>query len=261
MRRSDRMLLLELTEGLGDLSAAVAALGESQQRIERRLDAIEAEAAANRKAAKAAARGLYAQVEDLIALQQGLGAEAPLPRMRGWAAGPELMRFLFEEVAARGGARVLECGSGTSTVVLAYALRALGSGRVTALEHDPAFAARTRREIAERGLGEWAEVVDAPLTAVDIDGESWRWYLPAALPGGEIDVLVVDGPPGRTGPQARYPALPVLLSQLRSDAAVVLDDADRPDERAIVARWCADFEEFTAERLPFERGAVVLRRR
>jgi hypothetical protein len=47
----------------------------------------------------------------------------------------------------------------------------------------------------------------------------------------EIDLLLVDGPPGSLGEMARYPALHVLESQLASNAVVILDDADRPDER------------------------------
>ena len=260
MRSSDRMLLIALTERLRGLDAAMAGLRETQERIERRLDAIETGAGADRKAAKATARTGYAQVEDLMALYRGIDAAEPLPRMRGFAAGPELMRFLYEEVVSRGGAQVLECGSGTTTVVLAYVMRSLRAGHVTALEHDPHYAARTRRELETRGLTAWAAVVDAPLTDVDLGGEVWRWYEPTAIPHAEIELLLVDGPPGGTGPQARYPALPVLADRLAKDVLVVLDDADRPDERAIASRWAAEFAEFEQERLDFDRGTTVLRR-
>ncbi|PRY60804.1 class I SAM-dependent methyltransferase [Glycomyces artemisiae] len=260
MGPSDRMLLVEITERLKRLGGAVDGVRETQTGIERRLDALEAEAAANRKALKASARTSYAQVEDLMALYRLAGPAGPLPRMRGWAAGPELTRFLAEEFTARGGARVLECGSGTTTVVLALVARALGTGQVTALEHDPHYAAQTRAELDARHLGGWGKVVDAPLTDVDLDGERWRWYDPDLVPHSEIDILLVDGPPGPTGPQARFPALPVLAERLAKDALVVLDDADRPDERAIAARWSDAHPDFTAEHLPHERGTLLLRR-
>ncbi|RRR99513.1 class I SAM-dependent methyltransferase [Glycomyces terrestris] len=260
MGPSDRMLLIELTERLKQLGEAVEGLRETQAGIERRLDAIEAAASADRKAAKLTARTVYAQVEDLMALYRLTGPGGPLPRMRGWAAGPELTRFLAEEAAARGGARVLECGSGTSTVVLALIARSIGSGQVIALEHDPHYAAQTRAELDSRGLGGWGRVIDAPLTDVDLGGETWRWYDPKLVPGNEIDMLLVDGPPGATGPQARYPALPLLAERLAEDALVVLDDADRPDERAIAARWAEAHPDFTARHLDHERGTLVLRR-
>ncbi|SDD86059.1 class I SAM-dependent methyltransferase [Glycomyces harbinensis] len=260
MATSDRMLLIALTEQLNGLTAAVADLRETQRGIERRLESIEAGVESNRKAANAIARTSYAQVEDLLALYRSVGADGPLPRMRDFAAGPEIVRFLFDEVVARGGAQVLECGSGTTTVVLAHAMRSLGAGHVTALEHEPHYAAQTRADIADRGLGEWATVVDAPLTDVHLNGEAWRWYDTADLADGEVDLLLVDGPPQKTGPQARYPALPVLAPRLAKGALVVLDDADRPDERAITARWAAEFPEFDAERLQHDRGTVLLRR-
>ena len=53
-------------------------------------------------------------------------------------------------------------------------------------------------------------------------------------------VLFVDDPPGPTGPQARYPAIPVLSDRLADGAIVVLDDASRADEATIVERWCAE---------------------
>jgi predicted O-methyltransferase YrrM len=260
MGPSDRMLLIELTERLKAITGTLAELRGAQERIERRLEAIERDASSNRKAAKAIARTGYAQVEDLLALYRAVDPAEPLPRMRDFAAGPELLRFLYEEVARRGGAQVLECGSGTTTVVLAYVSRSVGAGHVTALEHDPHYAAQTRRELESRGLTAWARVVDAPLTDVDLDGEVWRWYEPKAIPHAEIEVLLVDGPPGATGPQARYPALPILADRLAKQAVVVLDDADRPDERAIASRWAAEFGEFEQEHLQHDRGTTVLRR-
>jgi len=260
MRPSDRMLLVELTEHLKSLTAAVAEVRETQRGIERRLSAIEAGVETNRKASDVFARTGFAQVEDLLALYRLVDTTEALPRMRDFAAGPELMRFLCEEAASRGGARVLECGSGTTTVVLAYVMRSLGAGHIMALEHDPHYAAQTRREIETRGLGEWATIVDAPLTAVNLDGEVWRWYDTTALPDGQVEMLLVDGPPAATGPQARYPALPVLAGRLTKEALVVLDDANRPDERAIAARWSTEFDEFQHERLAHDRGTVLLRR-
>ncbi len=260
MPQSDRMLLIELASSVSELASAVRELRESQSAIGERLTAIEERLERHHEAAQRRARTGYAQIEDLLGLYRDIDPARSLPRTRGWAAGPELLRFLYETIVEQRCSLVLECGSGTTTVVMAHALRSLGSGRVAALEHDPGFAARTRRDLEEHGLTEWAEVVDAELTDVTIDGEAWRWYDPAAIPPGEIDLLVVDGPPGATGPEARYPALPLLAERLSERAPVVLDDADRADERAIERRWIERFPQFAAERLKHERGTVVLRR-
>lgn len=260
MSQTDNAPLIALANSVKELTEAVRSLGESQAAIAERLASLEERAERDAKAAEGRVRGLYARFEDLLALYRDLDPDRSLPRTRGWAAGPELLRFLYEEVRTRRRTRLVECGSGTTTVVLAHAMRSLGSGKVTALEHDPRYAAFTRDELTGRGLDEWAEVVDAELVDVPIDGAVWRWYDPAAIPAGAIDMLVVDGPPGATGPEARYPALPLLADRLTEDALIVLDDSDRPDERAIARRWAERFPQFHSQRLGHERGTLVLRR-
>ena len=56
----------------------------------------------------------------------------------------------------------------------------------------------------------------------------------------EIDLLVVDGPPGSLSEMAGSPAPHVLESQLAPNAVVILDDADRPGEQGIARRWITE---------------------
>ncbi|MEU5875436.1 class I SAM-dependent methyltransferase [Glycomyces sp. NPDC047369] len=241
-------------EALADRAGRIAAAVE-EARAEGEL-----RGRANGDAVATQARRVYGKVEDLLALYYDVDPGRALPHTQGWAAGVDLARYLYLQVREHGRTRVLECGSGSSTVLFAYALRAIGSGRAVALEHEPRFAEATRGMLRERGLEDWAEVVDAPLTEVPLAGETWRWYDPQAVPAGEFDLLVVDGPPGSTGPQARYPAVPVLYDRLASGALVVLDDAFRPEERATAERWAAEFDGFEPERIGHERGTIVLRK-
>jgi predicted O-methyltransferase YrrM len=133
---------------------------------------------------------------------------------------------------------VVECGSGSSTVWLAAACRERGRGRVVALEHDPDYGEQTGAALAANGLTDHAEVRVAGLEPLELDGETFQWYARGAwsdLTG--IDLLFVDGPPGATGPHARYPALPVFAPGLQDDAVVVLDDTVRAEEAEILRRW------------------------
>ena len=52
-------------------------------------------------------------------------------------------------------------------------------------------------------------------------------------------LLFVDGPPGSTGPFARYPVVEKLGSRMATGGIVVMDDTNRDDETAIVADWRA----------------------
>jgi predicted O-methyltransferase YrrM len=70
-------------------------------------------------------------------------------------------QFLFALVAPQTDCEVLEIGGsrGYSTVWIAAGVRYLG-GRVLSLEHDPAKCEAWRRNIAEAGLEEWAELIE-----------------------------------------------------------------------------------------------------
>lgn len=244
----------ELTERFARFQAAQEAAREELESMPR----------STKRLVREWSRVVYGEVEDLMALYKDIGPEQALPPMHGWAAGPDLARFLYRQVVEHGRSSVLECGSGSTTVILAYACRAIGAGRVVALEHDAKFAAATRKMLDERGLSEWAEVRDAPLTEVPVGDSVWRWYDPAALSDGPseapFDLALVDGPPGTTGPAARYPAVPLLIDRLAPDALVVLDDARRTDEREIGERWAAEFTGFTLEWLDHDHGTLLLRR-
>jgi predicted O-methyltransferase YrrM len=80
---------------------------------------------------------------------------------RSLAVGPDSGRLLFALVAPNAGCEILEIGGshGYSTVWLAAAARILG-GRVVTLEEDPGKIEVWRRNIAEAGLEEWAELVE-----------------------------------------------------------------------------------------------------
>ena len=97
-----------------------------------------------------------------------------------------------------------------------------------------------------------------PLEPVELSNESFLWYSLASLPVLEIDLLVVDGPPGTLHPLARYPAGPKLLPRLASGALVFVDDAIRADETEMVRRWMMEFPELDQETHQAEKGLVVL---
>ncbi|HEY7859007.1 MAG TPA: class I SAM-dependent methyltransferase [Candidatus Nanopelagicales bacterium] len=202
-----------------------------------------------------------AQVEAYLQLLHLAQPVRALPRARGWAASPDLLLTLVDTVLSRKPRLVVDIGSGLSTVWEGLALRGLGSGRVVALEHDESFAAETTALIERHEVSAHASVRVAALKPMLVDGREMLWYDTAALDDlHDIDLLVVDGPPGDTGEMARLPALPALWDRLAADAVIILDDANRDDEIAIVERWLATYPQLSARRLPHEKGAAVLTR-
>ena len=80
---------------------------------------------------------------------------------RSRAVAPTTGRFLFSIVAPQNGCEVLEVGGsrGYSSIWLATGVRILG-GRVLSLEQDPDKCEAWRRNVADAGLDEWAELVE-----------------------------------------------------------------------------------------------------
>ena len=204
----------------------------------------------------------FRQLEALQNLHAVLPTSNVLPATRGWAASPDLLMVLVDLMIRQRPALVVECGSGTSTLWLALAMRRFGiQGRVIALDHDPAFAGKTRDFLASHDVCDLAEVRDAPLESFRLDGETYSWYARRAWAGlAQIDLLFVDGPPSNTGQQARYPALPLLGPALSPDATVLLDDLVVPDMQQVLRRWLGAHPDFGAEFLPLEKQGAVLRR-
>jgi len=181
----------------------------------------------------------------------------------GWAMdgvfGENLLQ-LIDELPEH----VVEVGSGHSSVLMASRLAGHGQGHLWAIDHLERFADRTRGWIRERGAGDFATVVHAPLADHEIDGETWPWYdmevLADALPD-RIDLLVVDGPPGKLGKDSRWPAVPLLKERLAGDVAIILDDGDRSDETRIAHAWRDLLGARMLRYLPGGKGAWIVRGR
>jgi predicted O-methyltransferase YrrM len=247
--------------------AVAVLMGRSAARQDRRLRLARRELrqhmSANHIRARRRARRetdrLFGQLEALAAIRDILDGRMAVPPTTDWAASADLLREVLEFVVARRPKVVVETGSGTSTIVIAACLERLREGHLWSLEHLRGYARETRDQLVAAGLQDRATVVDAPLVETALDAGTWRWYDLSGLSSIDpIELLFVDGPPGDTGPLARYPALPMLLDRLAPGAAIIVDDAARPDEREMVARWSAEVPGLEVRRLRLAKGGTLL---
>lgn len=200
------------------------------------------------------------RLQDLLWLSAKLAPRRPLPLWLGGMARVDLLDCLRQCIDDKRPLRVLELGSGLSSLVMAYALQANGQGEVIALEDNAAHAINSRRLLAEHGLCDYAHVLDAPLIRLDLSGQTHQWYTVSGLPDdGDFDILFVDGPAGHLAPNMRYPALPVLRARLAPDALIVVDDADRRPERLMIEEWLQLFPEIERDEALSGTGFTVLR--
>lgn len=199
---------------------------------------------------------LWTQSEALTRLLSFLQPSAIFPATRGWAASPDFLLLLAETILQQRPAHIVEASSGVTTLVSAYCLKHLGNGHVTSFEHDKEYARTSTAMLAQHGLTSFATVIHAPLVKHEIEGELYNWYdIPDIAP---LELLVVDGPPGTTGPLARFPAVPLLRHAFMDGTIVLVDDGARPPENEMVRRWCAAEQGVQAESFAFEKGAFKL---
>jgi predicted O-methyltransferase YrrM len=189
-------------------------------------------------------RAVLARLEEEDALERKQG----VPReQRGRQVARMTGQFLFALVAPQTDCEVLEIGGsrGYSTIWLAAGVRYLG-GRVLSLEHDPAKVDAWRRNIADAGLEQWAEL--APGDAFET--------LPAI--DDVFDVVFIDAE------KEQYEELFRLARPKLEPAAVVVADNILSHADALGAYSQARQADPTLESVtvPLDRGlelSVVLR--
>ncbi len=207
-------------------------------------------------------KALWPQIDGLVAIYRIIDGKPALPPTRGWPASPDFLRHLLIHMERQRPRIVVECGCGTSTVALALTMRTLGiDGHIYSLEHQADYARAARETLRLNAVEQYVTVVDAPLSERRYAGREgiFQWYdVPAGALPGDVDMLVVDGPPGDLNALARYPAGPELLPSLRSTASIFIDDAARRDEKAMIELWRQLRPDLQETQLTAEKGASRL---
>jgi predicted O-methyltransferase YrrM len=146
-------------------------------------------------------------------------ARAVLDRLHGLSAiqrdRGELIYLLCRAIWAT---RVVDFGTslGASAIYFAAAVRDNGGGTVISAENAPEKVALARRNLAEAGLAQYADIRlgDARDTLRDL--------------GGPADFALLDGFPAGGGSSAARQVIEVVAPQLRA-RALVLNDNGEPD--------------------------------
>lgn len=178
-----------------------------------------------------------------------------------WTVDGVTAKTIVDAVRETRPAVVLELGSGASTTLIAAVLEQLGLSdtRHIAVDHLPDYLDATRQSVELQGLHREVEYWLCPLEEPGGTGVA-HWYsdLPGKLGDTKIDVLVVDGPPGATQPEARRPALEVLRPFLSLGAIVILDDTSRPEEATILEKWKQQYPEIRIELEEHGKGCAKI---
>ncbi len=134
----------------------------------------------------------------------------------GFSIHPDQGDLLYLLCRALGARRVVDFASsvGFSTLYLAAAMRDNGGGQVIGAEIVPQKIAAAQANLEAAGLGAFVQIRagDARATLRDV--------------GGDIDLALVDGWPGVTGPSLALQVMQVLAPQMRRGAIAVNDNAE-----------------------------------
>ncbi len=191
------------------------------KKINRNADRITKELTAQTGRIKTELAHVYHQFEAVEQLLPLLKLLAPLPPSRGWAASPDFLLTLPHVTRKVKPRLTVELGSGISTLVLAKS----GTKKIVSLDHSVEFGTQTREMLSSHGV----RGVDIRIHELETYPGGYKWYAKSTYKGlSKIDLLVIDGPPSSTNPDARYPAFEHLIPLLSPKATVIL-----PVERII----------------------------
>ena len=199
-------------------------------------------------------------VDNYKALEKKLGFTEALPISKHWSAAADFLSIISDYCLTHKPKTIVECSSGSSSLVLAKCCQLNKHGHVTSLENGEAYVKQTNLQLLELRLSEYCDVVHAPLIDYQISDHDFQWYALNNLLETKIDMLVIDGPPGFMQRHSRYPAIPLLHNRLSEQCAIFLDDAVREDEKEIVKLWLEAYPEFEFEYVENERGCSILKR-
>lgn len=195
----------------------------------------------------------YHQGEYFAQLISLMKFTAPLPPTRSWAASPDLLLTLMQLVRKNRPQLIVELGSGISTLIMAKASQS--RVKIVSIDHSEEFAQKTREMLKEHGIKN-VEIRVAPLRR---HPSGTDWYDTTLLKNlKNIDLLVIDGPPGSKNPKARQPALKEFEAKLSPKAVIVIDDVNRDGERELADKFAKTFPKKNLEILPHEKGSAVI---
>ena len=193
----------------------------------------------------------YRQIESFIQLTQLLEFNSPIPGTRSWAASPDLLLTITEMIKKYRPGLVVELGSGVSTLVASKA----GARKIVSIENSEEFGAKTLALLKEHKT-KGVEVRIAPLQPY-ANGSSW-YDINTIKSLKNIDLLIIDGPPGSKNPEARYPALAEFKNKLSAKAVIIIDDVHRDGERKLAENFAKALPGHHLVILDHEKGTAVI---
>jgi predicted O-methyltransferase YrrM len=183
------------------------------------------------------------------------------PIFTKWTIDGDLLKIIIDEIYSinKNNITILELGSGLSTIFLSYILKKLNKGKLYSIEHDELFYKKTKNLLELNDLNDICNLIYSPLEEIYINGKKWIWYNTKFINNiDNLDILIIDGPPGYIQEMSRFPALPMLINKLNNNSIVFFDDASREDEKNIIEKWRILYPNFSFKIINTSKGAIKI---
>ena len=168
--------------------------------------------------------------------------------------------WLYTEIIKKRPRVIVECGSGLSTIVIAYALSLYEeemSSNFYSLENDERWLKLTESNAAMLGLTDYIELIHSQMSEYIFEEKTYYSYKLSALVGLSIDLLLIDGPSPKYG---RYAVLPSFLDALSENAQIILDDVYRQSEKKCLDSWTSLADISLIGYIPKGHGLALLQK-
>jgi hypothetical protein len=174
-----------------------------------------------------------------------------------WSLGEDAYCAIRDDLRAIGAKRIVEFGSGTSTLRFS---RDLPDAQIFSIEGDAHYLEETGENLRAHGGPASVELVHRPIRW-QRHGLGWfRSYEPGAFPE-HVDAVLIDGPPIATR-RGREACLYQVFERCRAGTRFYLDDYGRDAEKQIVLNWLRAFPDALVQRstILFGHQVAVLER-
>lgn len=230
------------------------------------------------KQTKLEANNVIKQIESYHYLQNFFVDSSTIFDFHGWPISADFGALLIRLLQKKHYDLVIEFGSGTSTVLMAKAIKQIYAKQknkpfIISFDHLEQYANQTKEMLVTANVENLAQVSLAPLAPYNGLADQDSIYYDSTLifdilhsyqTSKELSILVVvDGSPESTCNLARYPALPILMSIFnRAKLDILMDDANRAGEQQIVTLWgdllANHNTEYAITKFDIEKGATLI---
>ncbi len=175
------------------------------------------------------------------------------PSFGGWSVESDLCQFVGKFCETYRPAKVLEIGTGLSTLILADEVSKQHVREVFSIDHIKSFQDQTKATLKKRSQSHLVHFHHFPLGLTYEGGKLFYFYkVPNnfLIKNGPFDLVLVDGPPGFY--KSREAVLYKIYPYLSRQALIVLDDAKRNLEQTCLENWKWYFGDAIQDILQFD---------